>query len=754
MDDPSDEYDEDDKTQLVDLDALQAGAAESEEPQFAPPPTMDTMPAVEEAGADDKTALFEIPSSLDGSSSGGGAITSSAPDYGSSSFGSEQNQHQQPPSYGQGQGGQGQSQGQGFDQRQRQGQGQGQGQQYQGKYSSQGQQQPPPISPGQNPQQPPQPQSSYGQQNQHQPPPSPGYGDSNAPPPVQSGNFSSVDSSATGDFGTEDVFSQESRDRSRDQVVIPGSADASHDGATAFVNIADFAEEKAHYTPEQQEAGYDGSTQFVDVNALMAGTGDDGGGGDPIDNDEDLHRGYQFSADDIQRGDEITLINAKNALGTSVILKRIWEGRPEEMTTPLRERIAQLHELKHSNLTTMNGMFVSDSGMWVELQATRGDRLTTILQQGGPLDPEQAIAMLSPVADVLDLIHDNELAYANLTTDAIWVDGQGNVLIEPFDMLKLEDRGNLGAFGPPEMDGDPESRQLSPESDVYSLAAVLAAAITGLPLQPQNLSNFSDQKLIGKLQTALAQNPADRPATAKDLIKSLQGGEGPDIKIVGAGIFAVLFLAVAVFAVMTGDDDDEPSPEAQAQQAEQEAESSEAEGDEEAEDDEEAALAEGAPEVELPGTINSDSRLTVTTSFQTNPPADAITLATDEQIADWHQQIDDLIEKADDASSDSDKLDYYSQALKLLGELIRTQEDPSEAWEMWQEVYAAEVIQDEVDEVVDSIRDALLDGRLGSANRRYSRLANIDPGATAHSFLGAHNSAEVIELQYDGEDDD
>ena len=702
-----DNYSEEDKTQLVDLDSLRSGG--NQQPQFAPPPTMDSMPAVSgPATAEDKTELFEIPAEFSnpGGNSGGGGVTSSAPDYG----GGYNNPGQQSPPGG--------------------------------NYGA------PPSAPNYGPQSGgqghPQGQGQYGHYGQSAPV------QSSAPPPVQSsapgGSFSSVGG------GFDSGPAAPAPGRSREQVVIPADGKTSHDGATAFINIAEFAEQEAHFTPEQQQAGYDGSTQFVDVNALMAGQDSGaGGGGDPIDNDEELHRGYQFSADDIHREGDITLIDAKNALGMPVLLKRIWEGRPEEMSTPLRERLAQLNELKHPNLQAMNGMFVSNSGMWVELEAQRGQCLSKIVSDGGPLPVESALEILSQAGQVLDTIHDHELAYANLTADAIWVDPKGRVQVEPFDMLKLADRGDLGAYGPPEMEAPPDRRQLSPASDVYSLAAVFAATITGVPLRPALLADFDDQKVVAKLQAALHPDPAERPQSCQEFIDEFRSGGGLDIKIVGAGIFAALFIGVAAFA-MLGDDSPPPPPPEQAS-------SEQAVADESADDGGEsqqapAAQARDLPDVEMPGSYTTDPRLTVTTSFRLNPPADAITLATDEQLQEWRVEVEELIEAAEAASEKSSKLKHYADALELLGRLIRKQDSPGDDLETWREIHAVDIVQEEIKAVVESVREPLLEGRIGTANRRYARLAAIDPGADATSFLSSNNNATIIELTRDGADDD
>ncbi len=707
--------DDGEKTQLVDLNSLTGGG---DEPQFAPPPTMDSAPppnmdsappptvdsapppsmgsappptmGSSPAGSDEfeeKTELFEIPPSMDDSD---GGITSSAPDYSGDAFG------QGSPS-------------QGANHRQ-------------------------PSAPA------PQPKggqfSSVGADDVSSGPPAPSFGGASPqPPPPQHGG------------GAQQVY-------------VPSDDDAGHDGATAFINVNDFADKDAHFTPEQEQAGYDGSTQFVDINALQAGAGG-ASGVDPIDNDDDLHRGYQFGPDDIQRGD-VTVIYAKNALGKDVILKRVWEDEPHTMSTPLRERIAELHELQHPNLVCMNGMFVSDSGMWAELDAPRGQRLTRLIEQNGSIDSDLILEWIDPIADVLEMVHANQLAYANLTTDAIWVGNDGSVFVEPFDMLRLDDRGNLGAFGAPEMDAPPEQRNLSPASDVFSLAAVVGAAITGLPFRPQQLVELDG--LAEKLLPSLSPDPSERPPTIADFRNSLKGGinlADLDIKIVGAALFAVLILGVGLMAVISGDDSSEEPSVQNGQEATAEApdqpDDPEAGYDDDpdgAEDDPDAVAADETP-LDLPRTVYEDERLSIITTFETNPPDDAVQRATDRHLDQWRTEADELIAKAEDESADEEKLAYYSSALELLTQVIRKQAEPtSEDLDTWRQIYDEEVMQDEVASVIESLDGAVADGRIGTANRRYHRLSRYNPFAEADGFMRAHQSPVLVHLGSTDDDDD
>ena len=673
-----DDFSEDAKTQLVDLDALQAGAeSEESEPQFAPPPTMDSSKDSEPSdGGDDfageKTELFEVPPSMQDDEDD--AITSSAPAYDADSFESGSDAAEKPTS-----------------------------------------------------------SVSF---------------DSG---PV-SNNMSSVDNPDASVGGTS------SGQSSNSSQVYVDSDQSGHDGATQFINVNDFADKKeAHFTPEQQQAGYDGSTQFVDVNALKAGN--QAAGGDPIENDADLQRGYEFSSDDIQRG-EITLIHARNAVGRSVILKQVWEGRPEEMSTPLRERIAQLHEIKHPGLVAMNGMFVSDSGMWIELDAPAGQRLTEIIEQQGPMPKETVLQWVASIADVIEFIHSEQLAYANLTTDSVWIQNDGTVQLEPFDMLRLEDRGNLGVYGPPEMNAPDDQRQLSPATDVYSLAAVAAAALTGLPLRPANLEDFDDDKLVQKLYGALDDAPGERPQQVRQFIEELQGGDGLDIKIIGTGVAAVLLLSVAGLAVLTGDDPETTDEPARAEveddtEATEPADGDEPTGEDDATDEPDDRLAETEddPVVDLPGAVTNDPRLTVETSYESNPPADAASAVTDDQVEQWRSEVDDFQQEADEARNDDEALDAYQQALERLTQILRAEDPTDDDRQTWRELYTEDVVQEDVEELLRRIEESLLDGRIASANRRYGQLSRINPNADARNFMSEHNSADVTQLQRVGADD-
>ncbi|MGM0555692.1 MAG: protein kinase domain-containing protein [Myxococcota bacterium] len=549
-----------------------------------------------------------------------------------------------------------------------------------------------------------------------------------------------------------------SRGAQDQQVLSPGGADESgYDGKTDFINIDDFAAGATEFAPEQQSAGYEGSTQFVSIDALTGGGPDQGpgaGGGSGIEADPVLNQTYQFTPDAIQRGG-VTLIFAQNALGKDVVLRQIWEGDPSQMPGQMRQRIGELDDLSHPNLVSLNGVFAAQSGLWAELQRPEGFRLTAVLEQHGAQDEENVLEWMTTVADVLDTIHQAQLIYANLTPNAIWITEDSTVVLEPFDVLSFEHRGELGPFGPPELAQAEQGAQLQPATDVFSLAAVTTAALTGLPFDPMRLNELENQKLADGIKAALKQNPEDRPQSAGEFIESLQGGglslnpEDWDIKIV-AGIATVLMLGFAGFMYWQ-QNQTKPSPPSQASaQASQEPAAGEAEKGGAA-----AAAAQGQelnakgepPKAEAPGDVIPDPRVEIHTSFRYNPPEDSEGTADPGQLS---EEADALRESARESMeeanglADSEKEQLYKSALADLTKAIRmqgkitTQDD-----ELLTELQSKDVVKEFQEDIRSDVRESIRSGDVGDARFRYRKWASIDPAADAGDFFEKASSAQV-----------
>ncbi|MBA2661917.1 MAG: hypothetical protein H0U74_06450 [Bradymonadaceae bacterium] len=547
------------------------------------------------------------------------------------------------------------------------------------------------------------------------------------------------------------------------QAFAPSEDDAGFEGHTQFVNLNEFASEAAHFTPEQQAAGYDGNTQFVDVASLMAGGPSEAPGGD-IENDNVLRQSYQYGPESIQHG-EVTLIFANNTLGQQVVLKRVWEGRPEQMSTPLRQRIAQLNALKHPNLICMNGMLASPTGLWVEMDHPGGARLTALLQEQGRQPKEKVMPWVRTTADVLRTVHAHQLAYANLTTDALWVQPDGSVRIEPFDMLRFEDRGSLGDFGPQEMHRPVEQRQLSPASDVYSLAALAVATMTGLPLELGRVQQL-DKNLAAPLQKALSPNPAERPQDIDAFLLSISKKPGfdpskLDIKVVGAAVAVVLMILVgglywqqqeAASKTLVAQQILKAKAVAEKEQKEklsaeaaQRAASASALADSINRPDQAGNAAANTPAPKTLGAVQNDPRLTITTSYQLNPPADTTTVQakSPERAAQLREQARQWTKEGAQMPT-TRAMEKYRPALEAITEAIRLQDQATEEDnKILADLYAQSAVRDYVKNLRERIDSSVSQGAISMSRQNYRSLSAVDPNAQSMEFFGQVNSAKV-----------
>ncbi|MFB6264747.1 MAG: hypothetical protein ABEL76_14150 [Bradymonadaceae bacterium] len=571
---------------------------------------------------------------------------------------------------------------------------------------------------------------------------------------------------------------------------IPGGEeDAGADEKTAFVDLDQFADQEPDpdaggsgqqtFAPDEGTAGHEGSTQFVDVDSLVGSEGASEPGAaaaQEILDDQTLNQAYQFDSQSIDQGD-ITLIYAQNSLGNDVILRQIWQGSGAGMPTDLRERVNQLDALEVPQLLDMSGMVITDTGCWVELERPSGTRLSDILQRQGAQSRERVVGWATQIAETLEQIHAADLVYANLTPDAVWIDGNDGVTLESFDLISLEDRGDLGRYGPPEMQAHPENRQLYPSTDVYSLAAVTLAGLTGVPVELNRLQALEDSGLQTPLQQALHDDPHERTQTARDFADQLSGGGSlfgdPDIKVVGAAAFALLAAGAggwyyykkrqrrkrrrAAAAAQktakkkaaakkkkkkkrTGGQPSGKQPGSGSGKAKAKAAGS-AQG----------GSAGSGSEAVPPGAVKSDPRLKIVTSFRKRPPSDAESTGSEMPADARKKKIDKLekrarkaLEKAGDLSDDRAKAKYRSGLAAVTQAIELKQGDAGELKSLRDKILSRELATKYYNGMVEKVHDNLATGAMGEAQIAYQSYAKYAPGANAAKFFVKAGQAGVV----------
>lgn len=561
------------------------------------------------------------------------------------------------------------------------------------------------------------------------------------------------------------------------KVFVPGDDEGGSDEKTAFVDIDKFADDEpnpATFAPEESRAGYDGNTQFVEIDTLMGSEdADKTRPSEPSDVLEDglLRRSYDFGEEDIDRG-EIDLVYAYNATGKPVVLRQVWDGDADDMPAEMRQRINRLDELDAPNLLSLNGMLITETGAWLELNCPTGRRMSDILTSEGPQSPERVLSWIRSAGETLAAIHEHQLVYANLTPRAIWIEENGEeekVLLEPFDLMRLEDRGDLGQFGPPEMDAGVDERRLSPATDVYSLAAVTLAGLTGIPLRPERVAGIESDRITDAVRDAVVDDPRERLDSVDEFLERLDSASSSSLANVEfelnirTAIVVMFVLTLIAFGALyfqrqmrSEQNASAPAPRG-ASTADESATSGDSSGG--SSDDGNSGTG-GDPKVEAPGPLETDSRLvSIETSYRLNPPplAEAAPASDSEEeaIESLRKQARAKLEEAEDQEGE-ERLATLKEALRPAAEVIRRQGENVDERDrqIFEKLRSRPPIESYYSELVERIERHLEEGALEDAQIAYRQFGAITPDADDAAFFEQTEDAEVVPVSNAGSNDD
>ena len=234
-------------------------------------------------------------------------------------------------------------------------------------------------------------------------------------------------------------------------------------------------------------------------------------------------------------------------LGRNVAVKRLHADLSDDDLVRRFQREARLGaSLNHPNVVAVYDIGTDDEGVLIVMEYVEGRTLRDEIAAGGAIPPERALEILRGVADALDHAHELGVLHRDVKP--------ANVLLRKDGVVKLADLGIATAaeqsritrsgsvlgtaayMAPERLDGAPGERA----ADVYALAAVAFEALSGrkavegtTPLEvaqrvvngpPPDLREAlpaAPEAAAEVLKRALAKDPADRPATAGELVKEL-----------------------------------------------------------------------------------------------------------------------------------------------------------------------------------------------------------------------------------------
>ena len=213
------------------------------------------------------------------------------------------------------------------------------------------------------------------------------------------------------------------------------------------------------------------------------------------------------------------------------------------------QEISFLRRLIHPNIVPVLESHETGPLLYYTMPRIAGETLHQLITRVGPLPVEQTLGIARGVAAALDYAHAQNILHRDIKPENILLDGQ-NALVCDFGVARAIEQASEGGFsssgiliGTPEYMSPEQARgdsALDPRSDVYGLGCMIYEMLTGEPVfsgptvqavlarqqsaRPRSLRVVRPdlpERLETVVMSALAKQPADRPASAGTLIRTL-----------------------------------------------------------------------------------------------------------------------------------------------------------------------------------------------------------------------------------------
>ncbi|HET6867004.1 MAG TPA: serine/threonine-protein kinase [Solirubrobacteraceae bacterium] len=241
-------------------------------------------------------------------------------------------------------------------------------------------------------------------------------------------------------------------------------------------------------------------------------------------------------------------------LGRSVALKRVYRTGDRRDMLRLKREATVGASLNHPNLVFVyDAQLQEDGDVVIVMEYVEGETLADVIGSRGPLTPTEAIRVLRGVGAALDAIHDRGIVHRDVKPANVLLGRDGTVKLADLGVADVADRtrittpdalvGSFSYMAPEQLDGAAPS----PAMDVYALAAMAYEMLAGEKARPeshplalahaiatqpppdlQRAWPAAPAAAAAVLQRGMSANPAERPASAGELVRRLAAALEPE----------------------------------------------------------------------------------------------------------------------------------------------------------------------------------------------------------------------------------